>query len=307
MVTNMILVTSGLGFIGSHVTQALLERGHEVLVTTHSARQPVSFLQNRDGLTVAKLDVRDRGQWDELASRFEVNTVVHLAAVHGGGDPVDDLVANVHGFANALAFVRRAKVGRLVYASSIGVYAGVEPPYREDMPLPTLAPHGIAATKKTLELAADLARNSSGADVVGLRIGGVWGPLGNPASRFFGLPRLLHAALTGDPLHLEANVACDLIHVEDAARAIASVMTASKLSHPIYNIGSGRTTTDQEVVDAIRQLIPDAPISVSADAPRVDVGPLHIDRLVADTGFETRLSLQDGLRTYVDWLRTRAR
>lgn len=303
----MILVTSGLGFIGSHVTRALLDSGHEVLATTRTARQPVSFLRNRGGLTVAQLDVLDERQWEELASRFHVSAVVHLAAVHGDGGPIDDFVANVRGFGNALGFAHDAKADRLVYASSIGVYAGVEPPYREDMPLPPLAPHGIAAAKKTFELAADLTRSRTGSDVVGLRIGGVWGPLGNPASRFIGLPRLLHAALAGNTLSLDANMACDLIHVDDVARAIASVVTARKLNHPIYNIGSGRATTDQEVVDAILQLIPDAPISISADAPCLEVGPLSIDRLVADTGFETRIPLQEGLRTYAHWIRTEAR
>ncbi|MFP3465604.1 NAD-dependent epimerase/dehydratase family protein [Leifsonia sp. SIMBA_070] len=303
----MILVTSGLGFIGSHLTHALLEGGHHVLATTHSRRQPVSFLSGREGLTVAQLDVLDQDQWDELGSRFQVDAVVHLVATHGVGDPLDDLAADLRGFANAIRFARSASVSRLVYASSIGVYAGVEPPYLEDMPLPPLAPHGVAAAKKSLELAADLARNSGAVELVGLRIGGAWGPLGNPTSRFIGLPRLLHAAIAGKPLHLDADVSCDLIYIEDAAQAIVSVLTTPKLNHSIYNIGSGSVVSDQEVADAIRQLIPRASLSISPDAPRYHVGPLNIDKLAADTGFTPRITTQDGLKTYTEWLRTAAR
>lgn len=303
----MILVTSGLGFIGSHVTRVLLQSGHQVLATTHSRRQPVSFLQGQAGLAIAQLDVLDSRQWDELASSFRVSGVVHLAAVHSTADPVDALAADLRGFTNALGFARRANVARLVYASSIGVYAGVEPPYREDMSLPPLAPHGIAAAKKSFELAADLARTSAGVEVVGMRIGGAWGPLGNPTSRFIGLPRLVHAAVTRSPLRLDADIACDLIYVDDVAQAIASVLAAPKLNHPIYNVGSGRITSDREVANAIRRLIPNAPISIASDAPRHDVGPLIIDKLLTDTGFETSVPLQERLKAYVEWLRTAAR
>lgn len=303
MLTIMILITSGLGFIGSHTTDAFLEAGHDVVATTHSDRRPAAFLRERPQLTVARLDVLNRRDWDDLGRRFAVDSIVHLATVHGSGQPADAVAADLQGFANVLQFAADAGVRRVAYASSIGVYAGVEPPYREDAPLPPVAPHGIAAAKKSLELVADLARQAGGSQPVGLRIGGAWGPLGNPTSRFIGLPRLLHAGVSGTPLQLDADIACDLIHVDDLARAIVALVTATTLNHPIYNVGSGQAISDREVAATIRRLLPGAAVSVAESAPRYEVGPLDVSRLVADTAFRPRTSLSDGLRSYADWLR----
>lgn len=302
MLTIMILITSGLGFIGSHTTKAFLEAGHDVVATTHSDRRPAAFLRERPRLTVGRLDVLNRRDWDDLGHRFAIDSIVHLATVHGG-QPVDAVAADLQGFANVLRFAADAGVRRVVYASSIGVYAGVEPPYREDAPLPPVAPHGIAAAKKSLELVADLARQAGGPEPVGLRIGGAWGPLGNPASRFIGLPRLLHAAVAGTPLQLDADIACDLIHVGDLGQAIVALVTATTLNHPIYNVGTGQATSDREVAATIRPLLPGAPVSVAEGAPRYEVGPLDVSRLIADTAFRPKTSLRDGLRSYADWLR----
>lgn len=300
----MILVTSGLGFIGSHTTRALLAAGHHVIATTHSDRRPASFLQGDAGLTVARLDMVDSRSWDALASRYDVDTMVHLAASHASGHPVDALAADLQGFANAVRFAAEAGVDRILYASSIGVYAGVEPPYREDVALPPVAPHGVAAAKKSLELAADLARQHGGPELVGMRIGGAWGPLGNPSSRFIGLPRLLHAAVAGTPLSLDADIACDLVHVEDVAQAILALATAPTLNHPLYNIGSGQVTSDRDVAAAVRELVPGARVSVAEDAAHVEVGPLDVTALTSDTAFRPTVGLHEGLRSYADWLRT---
>lgn len=303
----MILVTSGLGFIGSHATRALLEAGHDVVATTHSSRRPDRLVQGWPRLAVASLDVLDGHQWDELAARFEIDSVIHLAAVHGEGRVVDTLAADLRGFANVLHFAMSVGARRVFYASSIGVYASVERPYSEDMALPMVAPHAVAATKKSMELAADLARQDSGVELVGLRIGGAWGPLGNPASRFIGLPRLVHAAVARTPLQLDVDVACDLIHVEDVAQAILALVAAPTLNHPVYNVGTGRVTSDREVSKAIQRLIPGAPVSVSNRAVRYEVGPLDVTTLAADTGFRAKVGLQDGLKSYIDRLRREAR
>lgn len=306
MLTIMILVTSGLGFIGSHVTGALLDAGQEVLATSHTDRPAPSDLVGRARLRIAQLDVLDTRDWAALAAQYSIGSIVHLAATHDPAHPVETVAADVRGFANLLGFASQAGVHRVLYASSIGVYAATEPPYREDALLPPVAPHMVAAAKKTLELVADLARQDGDLEVCGLRIGGAWGPRGNTASRFIGLPRLVRAAVEETPLQLDVDIACDLIHVDDVAQAVLALITADSLTHPRYNVGSGRIISDREVVDAILQLIPGAPVSVSDSAPRYDVGPLDVTTIAEDTGFHARVDLHEGLQQYADWLRATA-
>ena len=152
-----------------------------------------------------------------------------------------------------------------VLPSAIGVYIGItEPVYREDMPLPMSAVHPIQTIKKSSELLATFVGSQAGFEVVNLRIGGIWGPLGRPQSGFFIVPQTVHAAVKGEALAFTtpayADDGIDMCYVKDCGRAIALLQQTPKLNHTTYNIGSGRATTNQAVVNAVKQLIPAAQI-----------------------------------------------
>ena len=204
-------------------------------------------------------------------------------------------------------------VRRFSVASTIGAYAGVdEVPWREEAPLPVVAPHQIHVFKKTAELFAALAGDSAGFDTVSLRIGTVWGPLGLPDSPFFALPRLLSAAVWGEDPDLTpprppayADDGTDLCYVKDCGRAIALLMLADRLNHRIYNVSSGRLVRYSEVVDAINAAVPGANITIpqgrNPDRPRDNY--LDTTRLREDTGFRPEYDVERAVPDYVDWLR----
>jgi UDP-glucose 4-epimerase len=312
----MMLITGGLGSIGSHTARALLDLGESVVLTAHRSTRLPEYLADEPGgrVVVEPLDTTDEASFLDIGKRHEITGIVHLAAArHDLPDPVEYLRADTLGLLNALKAATVWGVRRFSVASTIGVYAGVdEVPWREDAPLPVVAAHQIPVFKKTAELFATLTGDSAGFDPVSLRIGTIWGPLGLPDNPFFALPRLLSAAVWGEDPDLTpprppayAEDATDLCYVQDCGRAIALLMLAERLNHRTYNVSSGRLVPYSEVVDAINAAVPGANITLpegrNPDRPRDNY--LDTTRLKADTGFRPEYDVERAVPDYVDWLR----
>ncbi|TDD91408.1 NAD(P)-dependent oxidoreductase [Actinomadura darangshiensis] len=301
----MILVTGGLGFIGSHVAQALLDLGEECVLTRHRSGPPPAFLRPAGRVAVEPLDMTDRDAFLGLGDRHPITGIVHLAGVGLGAlDPIDELRANTSGLLNALQAARDWGVGRICVASTIGVYGGVrENPLREDAPLPPGTPHTIPAFKRAAE---ELTSVVSGETAVILRIGAIWGPLGRPSSPFFAIPGLVNAAVRGEPCTAYAGDGIDALYARDCGRAIALLQTTEKVHHGIYNIGSGHATTNAEVAAAVEKVVPDAAIELadgrSPDAPDENL-VLDTSRLHGDTGFTLAYDIEAAVADHVAWLR----
>jgi UDP-glucose 4-epimerase len=312
----VILVTGGLGSIGSHTARALLDLGESVVVTAHRATRPPEYLAGETGgrVVVEPLDTTDGGAFLDIGKRHRITGIVHLAAApYNLPDPVAYLRADTLGLLNALEAARAWGVRRFSFASSIAVYAGVGGgPLREDAPLPVVAAHQIQVFKKAAELFAALAGDSAGFDTVSLRIGTVWGPLGVPDNPFTPLPRLLHAAVRGEDPDLTpprpaayAEDVTNLCYVKDCGRAIALLMRADRLNHRVYNVSSGRLVRYGEVVDAINAAVPGANLTLPAGRNPDRPPDHHLDttRLRADTGFHPEYDVERAVPDYVDWLR----
>ncbi|GAA4637419.1 NAD(P)-dependent oxidoreductase [Actinoallomurus vinaceus] len=313
----MILITGGLGFIGSHTARALLDLGESCVLTRRRTARIPAFLSDEIGgrVVVEDLDVTDREAFLDLGKRHEITGIVHLAgAPIGALDPVDEFEVNLRGLLNTLRAASAWGVRRVCVASTIGVYVGVDDiPFREDAPLPMTASHPIPAFKKSAELLAASVAERSGLDLISLRIAAIWGPLGRPESVFLAAPRLVHAAVRGEAPDFSpprrpayAGDGGDHLYVKDCGRAIALLQTAERLNHRTYNVGSGRVTTNGEVVAAIRAVLPDAPTGLPAgrgqEAPAADPY-LDVTRLRDDTGFRPAYGVERAVRDYAGWLR----
>jgi UDP-glucose 4-epimerase len=312
----MILITGGLGSIGSHTARALLDLGESVVVTAHRSTELPEYLADEpDGrIVVEPLDTTDQAAFLDIGRRHEISGIVHLAAArYDLPDPIEYLRADTRGLLNALEAATAWGVRRFSVASSIGVYAGVdEVPWREDTPLPVVAPHQIHAFKKTAELFAALADDTAAFEAVSLRIGTIWGPLGPPDNPFFALPRLLSAAVWGEDPDLtpprpaaHAGDATDLCYVKDSGRAIALLMVTDQLNHRIYNVSTGRLVPYSEVVAAINAAVPGANLTLpeGRNPNRPPDNYLDTTRLQADTGFQPEYDVARAVRDYVDWLK----
>jgi UDP-glucose 4-epimerase len=316
----MILITGGLGSIGSHTARSVLDLGESVVLTAHRSTRLPEYLAGEPGgrVVVEPLDTTDEVTFLDIGKRHEITGIVHLAAGrYDLPDPVEYLRAETLGLLNALKAATVWGVRRFSVASTIGVYAGVdEVPWREDAPLPAAAAHQIHVFKKTAELFAALAGDKAGFDAVSLRIGTIWGPLGLPDSPFFPLPRLLSAAVWGEEPDLTpprppayAEDGGDLCYVKDCGRAIALLMLAERLNHGTYNVSTGRLVRNSEVVAAINAAVPGANISLPAgrDPGRPPDNYLDTTRLREDTGFRPEYDVERAVPDYVDWLRNHDR
>jgi UDP-glucose 4-epimerase len=139
----MILVTGGLGFIGSHTARALLDLGASCVLTRHRANRIPDFIEHELGTRVfiEPLDVADQSALLEVGRRHTITGIVHLAGGGPGGtEPLQQVRVDLEGLLNVLQAARDWGVARVSIASTIGVYGGVpELRWHEELPLPMLA------------------------------------------------------------------------------------------------------------------------------------------------------------------------
>jgi UDP-glucose 4-epimerase len=318
---QVIMITGGLGFIGSHTTQALLDLGEQCVLVQRRAPVVPDALAGEVGrrVFVEQADVSELTALLEVGSRHKITGIVHLAGSMpwppGAYEPVDGARRGLGSLLNVLQAACDWGVARVGVASTIGVYGGVagDPPYREDMPLPMTSGHVIPAFKKIGELLTDYLSGVTGVDVVSYRIGGIWGPLGRAASPFFAAPQLVHAAVRGTPPDLStlhspayADDGIDLCYVTDCGRALALLQVSQRLSYRTYNVANGRAVSYGELAAAIRKVIPGARIELPGG--RDPSGPgrdtyLDISRLREDVGYQPAYDTERAVADYIGWLR----
>lgn len=310
----MILVTGGLGFIGSHTVRALLDLGEGcVLVQRRAAEVPADLADER--VVVERADVTDLAALLDVGTRHEITGIVHLAGSMpwppGGDEPVEATRTAIGGLLNIFEAARAWGVSRVGVASTIGVYSGVGAAgaLREDMPLPMTSPHLIPRFKKIGELLGEHLSATTGIEVVDYRISGIWGPREPHGALFFAAPALVHAAAHGtepdlSPLHgtAYAEDALDLCYVEDCGRAIALLQLADRLNHRTYNVASGRATSNAEIIAAIKDVVPDARVDLPTGGTG---GASHLDitRIHQDTGYRPAYDTGRAVTEYIAWLR----
>ena len=318
----MILVIGGLGFIGTHVTRALLDLGESCVLGQRRATGLPEYLTggaDEPGgarAVVEYLDATDRAGLLELGTRHPITGIIHLAGSALAPDgPITNARNEIAALLNVFEAAAEWGVTRVGVASTIGVYGGAAPTavYREDMPLPLMSGHAIPAFKKVDELLADYIASAAGLEIISYRISGIWGPFGRPASLFVAAPQLVHAAVRGtapdystmrSPAYAEDGM--DLNYAKDCGRAIALLQTAERLNHRVYNVASGRVTTNEQIADAVKAAIPGAQSGLLAG--RNPQGPaqnayLDITRLRQDTGFEPGYDSERAVADYITWLR----
>lgn len=310
----MILVTGGAGFIGSHTVRALAEAGEESVllqrrhseVPPHLADLPVHVVQG---------DVSDLDSVLEAGRRYPITGIVHLAVALPWGatdvDPIDGVGGAIDATLNMVRAARAWGVRRMVTASTIGVYGGlaVEGALSEDMPLSMRHAHIIPTFKKITELLTAHLSSVTDVEIVNARISGTWGPGGHMPDPFFAAPSLAYAAAHGTEPDFSGLVAAphagdalDLLYVKDTGRALALLQLADTLRHATYNVGSGRATSNADIIAAIASV----ERGFAAELPESGTHAVNwfdISRLQEDTGFAPRFDTEAAAADYIAWLR----
>jgi UDP-glucose 4-epimerase len=307
-----VLVTGGAGFIGSHLADALLERGDEVVVL--------------DNLSTGRLEnVPDRAEFIEgdLADPVVVakaiagcDLVYHEGALGSVARsveaPLDSDDANIHGTLNVLQQAHLAGARRVVLASSSSVYGGAsQVPTPESVPLMPRSPYAV--TKMTGEHYARVFWELHGLETVCLRYFNVFGPRQRPDSQYAAvIPLFIDALLTGrtPQVHGDGLQSRDFTFIVDTVRAnlLAGTAPADTCAGNVYNIARGEPSS---LLDMLGILADQLGVTVTPEhvAPRVgDIRNSHADISAArrDLDYGPSVSFADGLSRTLDWFRERA-
>src|SRR5438309_10175782 len=312
----MILIVGGMGFIGLNTALRFLEVGQRVRPSQHSARRSPDLLKGEIGtrVMVAQMDVTNPYEVFEVVRRHEVESIVNLMA-----PPARSLShqSGYHlcaaGLQTVLEAARTFGLRGVSLGSSVGVYGGITSgPYREDTPLPVTSPTQVSAFKKGMEMHAHFYAAQTKIDVVALRIGSIYGPLyysmHNPISRMcHGAARNAEADFSDRPDgKIFEDDQGDWTYVKDVARGIQQVHVAEKLAHRVYNIASGRATSNRDAFEAVLKAAPGARCSAlkPGKTPGASTNPATDLTWAAEVGYRPEYTLGAGIAAYIDWLRT---
>ena len=329
-----ILVTGAAGFIGHHVSKALLERGDAVTgfdnlndyydVSLKEAR--LARLRPHPGFAFVKGGLEDAAAVGALFAGRPFDRVIHLAAQAGVRysltNPGAYVQSNLVGFLNILEACRHARTAHLTYASSSSVY-GLNS--RQPFSVHDNVDHPIslyAASKKANELMAHTYSHLYGLPTTGLRFFTVYGPWGRPDMALFLFTK---AILAGQPIDVfnHGKMRRDFTYIDDIVQGV--IRTADRVAAPdpawdaaapdpgtspapyrVYNIGNHSPVELDRFIGAIeaalgrkaiRHYLPMQPGDVPATC--ADVADLE-----RDVGFAPATPLETGIARFIEWYRT---
>jgi UDP-glucose 4-epimerase len=298
---NKVLVTGGAGFIGSHVVDKLIERGVEPRIFD---LVPSSYHPDIDTVTGDLTSLHDVRRAVEGC-----DAVIHLAAIadvnHVAADPAYAEVVNSRGTFQVLEAARLAGVERVVYGSTIWVYNGQEGIADEGTSV-QLPSHLYTATKLAGEMYCRAYNEQYGLDCTILRFGIPYGPRARAAAV---VPAFVKKALGGEPLTIagDGSQARRFVYVEDLADGVVRATLAECAANRVYNLVGDESVTIREIATIVRDLVGDVDI-LHVEKRAGDFSGTEVcgERAERELGWTASTPFGDGVRRYVEWVRTPA-
>ena len=315
------LVTGAAGFIGSHLVDALLGLGQEVLGLDNFATGHRRNLQEvldrrgpagRSAFQFIEGDIRDRTVCAEAVGG--VDYILHQAALgsvpRSLADPLASHDVNVTGFLNMLDAARRAEVPRFVYAASSSTY-GDEPnlPKREERIGNPLSPY--AATKLVNEVYAHVYQRSYGYCATGLRYFNVFGPRQDPNGPYAAvIPKWVAAMLAGEEIVIngDGSTSRDFCFVANAVQANLRAALSPAQPNGVFNVAVGRRTSLLELFALIRGQLAEAGNDYDREPRHAPFRPGDVRHSEADTskarehlGYRATHDIAAGLTEALPW------
>jgi UDP-glucuronate 4-epimerase len=307
------LVTGGAGFIGSHLAEALLARGDEVICVDNfndyyspaRKRRNVAAALALPGYTLVEADFRDMAAMEQVFAAHRPARVAHIGAMAGPRPSVERPLlyeeVNVRGTLNMLDLSRRYDVQGLVLASTSSVYGLSPTPWREDMPAnQPLSPY--AATKKSAEVLAYTMHYLHGLPTRVVRFFTVYGPRGRPDMTPY---LFVHAMVREKPITLfngGIGVYRDWTYVDDIVAGVVAALD-SDLPFDTFNLGNSSPVQLRDFVALVERItgleamIESRPLS-PADPPATYA---NIDKARKMLGFQPRTAVEEGLERFWQW------
>ena len=293
-----VLVTGGAGFIGSHLVDALIERGHEVVVIDNLS---AGFQGNVDPhARLYEISIGDE-KLAEVFERERPQIVSHHAAQvdlrKSVDEPVFDARENILGSLNIIVNAVRFGVEKLIYASSGGAVYG-EPQYlpvNENHPISPVSQYGVS--KHAVEHYLYLYGLHYGLDYAVLRYANVYGPRQNPLGEAGVVAIFARQMLRGEQPTIfgRGDKTRDYTHVSDVVEV--NLLALERGRSAIYNIGTGVETSDQEIFDTLAEALGYKGTPLYASVRKGEIQRICLDwsKAEKELGWRPKLTLKEGI------------
>jgi UDP-glucose 4-epimerase len=303
-----ICVTGGAGFIGSHVAEAYINAGHNVVILDDLSTGKEENIPQ--GATFIRCDITT----DDLRSIFErerFDVLNHHAANMelrvSVEDPAHDARINILGTVRLLDAAHRTGVEHIVFASTGGGIYGVQQYYPADEhhPVRPLSPYGVA--KRSVELYLDYYRAVYRLTSTALRYTNVYGPRQNPFGEAGVIAIFLERMLTGRAsiINGDGEQRRDYVHVRDVARA--NVLATERRLDGVFNVSTGIETSVNRIVELLQTSLGSTG-TVEHGPPKtgdLDRNVCSAAALEAETGWRPTVDVENGIAETASWFRVR--
>ena len=311
------LITGGAGFIGSTITQKLLEDGEKVVVVDNfndfydpqlKKDNIKQFLENPN-FEIYEVDIRDVDGLSRVFAENKIDIIIHLAAMAGVRPSIENpmLYQDVNGIGtqNVLEQAKLHGVNKLVMASSSSVYGNCkEVPFREDM-IVDYAISPYAATKKANEVMAHVYHKLYNMNIIMLRFFTVYGPKQRPDLAINKFTRMM---MNGEEIMMygDGSTSRDYTYVDDIVDGVVkscNYVDENDNVYEIINLGSNNPISLKDMIATIGKVL-----GVNPKIKQMPMQPGDVDRTYADIskarsvlGYEPKMTFEEGISQFVEW------
>jgi UDP-glucose 4-epimerase len=297
----------GAGFMGSHLVDALVERGHNVRVFDRPNVDTRNLTYSLKDIDLYSGDITN--EVDLAGAIRGMGTLVHLVSTtipqSSNDNPIYDAETNIVGSLKLLTLALEFGIKKVIFASSGGTVYGIPNmlPIPETHATNPICAYGIA--KLTIEKYLNLFNHLYGLEYAVLRIANPFGERQNPLTGQGAVSTFLWKTLVGEPITIwgDGSVARDYLHISDLIPAFVRVTEAETPSRT-YNLGSGKAFTLNEIISAIAAITGTAPAVQFTPARKLDVPVNYLDISQArkELGWAPKLTLEQGMAKTWAWL-----
>lgn len=309
-----ILITGGAGFIGSHLAEFFLGRGHELTVLDdfNDFYDPAIKRSNLGAcfshVRVEEADIRDADSVRRVMGAFRPEAVFHLAARAGVRPSIQQpelyLDTNIKGTFHLLQAARDAGVERFIFASSSSVYGTIpSAPFREDMCLnQTISPY--AATKLAGEQLCSNYSHLYGMRCISLRFFTVYGPRQRPDLAIHAFARCMEAGLPITQFG-DGSTRRDYTYIDDIVQGLSACLGYQGPLCDVFNLGESQTTTLSALIAELEKALGKKALIQRMPEQPGDVPLTYADISKARTllGYAPRTPVSKGIPRFIEWFR----
>ena len=311
-----VLVTGGVGFIGSHVCERLLDAGHTVCALDDlndfydpSIKQnTLRELQSRaQSFAFVHADITNRIELNEVLSSMPFDQIIHLAARAGVRPSLEQPAlyqrVNVEGTVNLLEAAKECGIKKITIASSSSVYGiNSKVPFSEADPIfSTISPY--AASKLACEALGHVYHHVYGMDICMLRFFTVYGPRQRPDLAIHKFAKLMHE---NQPITVfgDGSTSRDYTYVDDTVEGVIAC-TEREFGYEIINLGESQTIKLNRLIELLEtEMRTKAEINYQAVQPGdVPITYANIEKAQRLLGYNPKTQIEDGIPKFVEWFR----